>query len=29
MDKDSDQDGILDSLDDCPIVKETYNKFQD
>ena len=28
-DKDSDQDGILDSIDECPNNKETYNKFKD
>ena len=26
---DADYDGIQDHLDDCPTVKETYNKFQD
>ena len=24
-----DLDGILDSLDSCPMIDETYNKFQD
>ena len=28
-DGDTDLDGILNSLDQCPEVKETYNKFQD
>ena len=27
--KDSDNDGIVDSVDACPNAKETFNKFQD
>ena len=27
--RDSDQDGISDTLDICPLEPETYNKFQD